>query len=138
VTLNLTLKAFLRSFVGQIKFFKRNVPFFHLHILVVLPKRSDWQLRSFECCSETLITFVRMKKLFLLFGMSLFENVSQLHESSIKFGGYHLKLMWSFYINFEEVIFFKWISISVIWSLSSYTTFETFFTIMYTFRDNRS
>jgi len=28
VTLNLTLKHFLRSFVGQIKFFKWNAPFF--------------------------------------------------------------------------------------------------------------
>jgi len=34
-----------------------------------------------------------------------FGNVPQLHESAIKFNGPHLKSLWSFYINFEEVIF---------------------------------
>jgi len=39
-----------------------------------------------------------------------FENVSQLHESALKFEGAHLKLMWSFYINLEGVNFLKLIS----------------------------
>jgi len=35
-----------------------------------------------------------------------FGNIIQLHESAIKFARLHSKLMWSFYINLEEVIFF--------------------------------